>query len=243
MPSTCINRHPHKLMPLTPQHLNFYTHALRTPLQAVRGLADLIEPGLPEAKLRRYTASLRQDVLRLGRLVDELSLHSELASVDFLLYPEPTRLPPLLFDLAHTFQEHFPDRHLQMKFPHALPKVKTDADRLRQVMWQLLASAAQASPRPVASVQVVVTVQRGLKVRVRDDGPRVPRKYREVIFEPITTWPPSLRRSPHTQRWGLASARLLAHKLGGDVSLEKVKAASARGNTFTFYLPTEQLDE
>lgn len=227
-------------MPLNPQHLNFYTHALRTPLQAVRGWADLIEPNLPEAKLRRYTAHLRHDILRLARLVDELNLQAELASAEFALNREPTRLPPLLFDLAHTFHEHFPEQRLQMKFPHALPLVNTDGERVRQVLWQLLTSAAQAAPRPAATVQVTVTLKHGLHFRVRDAGPRVPQKYHRVIFEPISAWPTTLRRSPHAHRWGLATAHQLAQQLSGTLRLEARRPQPY--NYFVFSLPKEHCD-
>jgi signal transduction histidine kinase len=230
-------------MPLTSQHIDFYTHALRTPLQTVRGLADLIAPDLPEAKLQRYTAGLRQDVLRLTRLVEDLTLHNELAGADFPLWPEPTRLPPLLFELAHTFQEHFPQHRLQLKFPHTLPVVLADASRLRQVLWHLLASAAQATPRRAGGVQVLITAHAGLKILVRDGGPRVPRRYHRMIFEPITHWPLTLRRSPHAQRWGLAAARQLAHKLGGEISIVSTATASPHGQAFIFYLPLEQNDD
>jgi signal transduction histidine kinase len=85
-------------------------------------------------------------------------------------------------------------------------------------------------------LDVVLAEDRGtLAVTVRDDGPGIPPEYQEVVFERYKQAPADegLQRKGHGL--GLAGARILARRLGGDITLASVPG---RGTTFRLALPT-----
>ena len=83
--------------------------------------------------------------------------------------------------------------------------------------------------------QVVVDVSLNsnwLEVQVSDDGPGIPSAHREAIFEPYTQAPGAAEGSGHGL--GLAMARTLTRRLGGDISVED---RDSEGITFRVRVP------
>ncbi len=81
---------------------------------------------------------------------------------------------------------------------------------------------------------VVEATQRSewLEIRVSDDGPGIPAAHRQSIFEPYAQAPGTAENSGHGL--GLAMARTLARRLGGDVA---VQDSEGEGSTFLVTMP------
>jgi signal transduction histidine kinase len=115
-----------------------------------------------------------------------------------------------------------------------LPAVQIDVRLLRQAFFNLVSNAIEASPRG-GRVRVRARVEgeggsAALCVEVEDDGPGIPEKVRERLFQPFVTTKAS------GTGLGLAVVKRIVESHGGEVS---VKSPPGRGATFIVTLPLE----
>ncbi|MEJ5914416.1 sensor histidine kinase [Pseudokineococcus sp. 1T1Z-3] len=209
-------------------------HELRTPLAGVHAAADLlVRAERPRAETERLAAAVARESRRASRLVDDLltmaridrGLELQLADVD-------------LRDLARTAVE---DRRLRPSAALHLAsgpplRVRADADRLAQVLANLLDNAVRAAG-PDGSVEVR-TGREGddAVVTVLDDGPGVPQADRERVFERLVRLDEARSRDAGGAGLGLPIARGIARSHGGDVVLAP-RPDGTRGTAAVLRLP------
>ena len=202
-------------------------HELRTPLQSIQGFAELLEPGLPPKKITHYLRLIKQDSSRLVAFVDDLSLMSELENGTLVFSPGVLEVEPLLRELAQALEARYPDCSVLLEYsPDRLPAIYADRKYLRQVLWPLLHNASHSSPRGRRSICLAVQPRWDahscgwLELSVEDDGPQIPARYREAIFEPLTELSKGLKHPRFGLGLGLYVARRIARMMGGDLWIE-----------------------
>lgn len=191
-------------------------HELRSPLASLRTQLEVAASVGENAE----TADLLADVLRLGRLVDDLLV---LARLDA---PRAAR-PPVLLDLVELALAAGGSQLAVQGEGHAVG----EPEALRRVVANLVDNA-----RRHAAARVLVTVAPG-RLDVDDDGPGVPAAQRERIFERFTRLDDARARDAGGSGLGLAIARETARVAGGDVTLGESPLGGAR---FTLTLPADQ---
>ena len=210
---------------LKDEFLATVSHELKTPLTAVRALAEILAPEeVGEEERRRFTALLAQEAARLSRLVEEILAYTRLEA-----RPEE---PPAPVDLEALAREALAlseplarERGLRLEARLQPLRVRTHRDRALQVLLNLLANALRhARSRVVLELRAEAGEAR---FRVVDDGPGVPEALREHIFAPFQSYAGGTGL-------GLAIARRLSEALGGRVFLE-----DGEGGVFVFALPLE----
>ena len=114
--------------------------------------------------------------------------------------------------------------------------VDVDADRLVQVLFNLLSNALRYSPRNGRVVIESRQAGKQARVSVTDQGPGVPEEFREHVFEPFAQANPSLEDDPHGQHLGLglSIARNIVQRLGGNIGFSSKPHLAT---TFFFELP------
>jgi two-component system OmpR family sensor kinase len=224
------------------------SHELRTPLAAVRGYAELTRRGgeaLPtdavhalgriEAESARMTV-LVEDLLLLARLDAGRPLAD--AEVDLTL---------LIVDAVSDARIAGRDQRWRLELPEEPVTVRGDADRLRQVLGNLLANARGHTPAGTTVTVGLVGNEAGAaaagvaagtvaKVTVSDDGPGIAPSVVPHIFERFARGESSRTRASGGTGLGLAivSAVVAAH--GGTVEV-----TSRPGRTvFTVTLPRDR---
>jgi len=186
-------------------------HELRSPLASLRTQLEVAQLlGDPPG-----TADLLAEVLRLGRLVDDLLVLARLDAPGSVRVPVPVDLAALARAAGATDVT-------------GGGTGLGDHDALRRVLVNLLANADRH-----AEARVHVTVADG-RVDVDDDGPGVPAAQRERIFERFTRLDDARARDVGGSGLGLAIARETARAAGGDVSAGEAPLGGAR---FTLSLP------
>jgi Na+/proline symporter len=204
------------------------SHELKTPLTAVRALAEILEahPDLPEAERRRFTGLLAKEAARLSRLVEEVLAYAKVQA------GIPLRLQRL--DLREPAQEALAlvaplarERGvlLEGRLPPEAVQALTDRDRVLQVLLNLLQNAIRHAQSRV--ILELTPSGREAFFYVQDDGPGVPEEKRPWLFEPFQSFAGGTGL-------GLYLARRLAEALGGRVFLE-----AGEGARFAFALPLE----
>jgi two-component system OmpR family sensor kinase len=201
-------------------------HEVRNPLGIIRGAVELVRARAQEALAERDRERLSDvlgEVERLRRLTqDFLDLSAEPA-----LEPAPVDLAEVARDAARGSAAVHPGLEVRIALDGA-PRVRGDPGRLRQVLANLLANAAQAGAH---TVRIDGAAEGGLvKVRVRDDGPGIPPEVRARLFDPFTTG-----REGGTGL-GLAVSRRIVERHGGTLALA-AGGDAATGTTFELRLP------
>jgi CheY-like chemotaxis protein len=118
------------------------------------------------------------------------------------------------------------------------PIVRGDANRLRQIVWHLLANAIKFTPR---RGQIFVTLETNdmACVTVRDTGPGVAREFLPRVFDRFTQADSSPTRGAGGLGVGLSLVRELVERHGGDI---KVSNDPKGGAVFTVRLPLHPED-
>ena len=222
------------------------SHELRTPLNAIGGHVQLIQLGLrgpvTDAQLdalgrvqrsQQHLLTLINDVLNLVRI--------ETGRIEFAA--ETVRLKQLLVDVLSTVEPLLTAR--QLTFAVSLSddgvegalSVKADAEKLQQILLNLLTNATKFTPPGGAvTVEAAVATERPEVVRlsVRDTGIGIPSSKLERIFEPFV----QLSQRPASPRegvgLGLAISRDLARGMGGHL---RAFSEEGEGATFVLTLP------
>jgi len=211
------------------------SHELRTPLTTVRGYAELVRRGaLPDEPAREHALRrIEAEATRMGRLVDDLLL---LAYLDQHRPLNVTHvdLAQLVDDAVADARARDPQRPIEF-VPAAGPvAVDADADRLRQVLGNVLGNALTHTP-PGTPVRVVLE-DAGASVRlaVTDAGPGLPPGVTERVFERFYRIDKGRSRASGGSGLGLAIVAAVVHASGGSVACASEPGS---GLTITIDLP------
>ncbi len=213
-------------------------HELRTPLTSIRGSLGLLEGGvfgeLPkEAQSMVALAVANTD--RLARLINDVLDIERLDAGRMDLEIAPVKASELVGNAMQIVQMTATQARLTL---HADIQedltVAADADRIVQVLVNLLGNAIKFSPR-WSTVTVTVACDRARALfSVNDTGRGIPADRLESIFERFRQVDSSDAREKGGSGLGLAIARNIVEHHGGQISVE---SELGQGSTFYFTLP------
>jgi signal transduction histidine kinase len=213
-------------------------HELRTPLSNIRGYLEAVRDGVahPDPAL---IDSLHEEAMLLTRLVEDLQ-ELELAEAGQLKIVKQAVEPrDVLERVVHLFQPSAREKGIQLNvtLPATLPTVEVDAERLGQVLRNLLANAITHTP--LGGRIEIAAIQQGksVVVSVRDTGAGIPEEDLPFIFERFYRADHSRARSTGGAGLGLSIVKQLVELHGG-----RVWADSQEGEGSTFYLSLPALD-
>jgi signal transduction histidine kinase len=208
-------------------------HELRTPLTVMRGdleaLLDGVYEPTPEA-----LASLQEETLLLSRLVDDLRALALAEAGQLRLERQPTDLGELLAEVVASFalQAESQGQTLTADLPPDLPLVEADAQRVRQVVANLVSNALRHAAGPGSHVLVAAVQKVGeVEVSVSDNGRGIPADDLAHLFDRF--WRGAGARAEGSGL-GLAIARELVRAHGGQIWVE---STPGQGTAFRFTLP------
>jgi signal transduction histidine kinase len=211
------------------------SHDLRTPLAAIRWSADLLHSGALgplTPKQMRLVETIQTSSRRLLALVGQIVELGRLRAGRLQLDLRPTDIHDAIgqaLEEVRTLAERG-DLRLDVAVPDRLPLVAADAERVQQILVNLLANAVRFTP-PGGSVQVSASLEKGsVLVRVADTGVGIPADLVPKIFDPYE----QAHRGRGGSGVGLTVVRSLVEAHGGRVWVE---SEEGRGSRFTFTLP------
>ena len=214
------------------------SHELRTPLNAIAGYVELLEMGLRGplndaqradlARVRRsqlHLTGLIDDVLNFVRLetghlafnVDDISLDNVIQHVEELVRPQ-------LDQKCLRFTRSGGDHDLT---------VRADAEKLRQILLNLLTNAVKYTGAGGQIVLLVAAENDVVRLTVRDTGVGIPENMLDAVFEPFVQVGRTSNAPADGVGLGLAISRDLARHMGGDISVESEVGV---GSSFTLKL-------
>jgi signal transduction histidine kinase len=213
-------------------------HELRTPLTSIRGSLGLLEGGvcgeLPaEAQSMLTLAVTNTD--RLVRLINDVLDIERMDAGAMELELAPVKASALVANAIQAVQMNATQAGLTLRADVDEDlTISVDADRIIQVLVNLLGNAIKFSPRR-GTIEVTVSSERGCaRFAVKDTGRGIPADRLKSIFERFRQVDSSDAREMGGSGLGLAIARDIVSHHGGQMSVE---SAVGVGSTFYFTLP------
>lgn len=209
------------------------SHELRTPLTAIRGFAELHRQGaVPEGEpTKELVARIEKESMRMGFLVEDLLM---LARLDQSRELEMTDvdLSNLVKEAAASAQASSPEHIITTEVDDNV-HTQGDADKIYQVITNLLANARAHTPAGTLIKVVAHSTADGAVVSVIDNGPGLAPEDQEKIFERFYRVDPSRQRnSKEGSGLGLSIVDAVMRAHGGSVS---VASELGKGATFTLH--------
>jgi PAS domain S-box-containing protein len=229
---------------------------LRTPMTSIIGYTDLLlgeSVGVLVDMQRKFLQRIKANIERLNTLLNDLISVSVIDAGQLELHRTPVDMGEILEDTIVDTRAQLEDKEitLELKLMDRTPVVEADADRLRQILANLVGNAAKCSPVG-STVQVSTAIHhenegggsegtRYLKVSVRDCGGGIAPGDLERVFERFYRADRAPINGLGETGVGLAIVKALVEAHGGRVWVESDMGV---GSTFIFLLPvTEAYDD
>lgn len=211
-------------------------HELRTPATILRAACEELVDGLADPTPARLS-SLHDEVLRLGRVIEDLEALASAQAASLHLEREPVDLAELASAAAALLQPRFDDAGLTLSTMTTPVTVNGDPDRLHQITVNLLTNALKFTPSGGTVTLTVEPMGDLAKLEVADTGPGIPADELPRVFERF--WRGT--GAPHSagSGIGLAIVAELAKAHGGRVTVDSTPGSGA---TFTMMVPARPRD-
>jgi signal transduction histidine kinase len=210
------------------------SHELRTPMNGILGMTDLLLMTDLNDEQREYALTVRDSSRGLLTIIEDILDFSRLENGMIVLRPEPFDLRQTIKDVIRLLGAQAVNKQLALAWSYpdeAGSRFIGDSVRIRQVLTILTANAIKFTPegRVEVNVDVVEGAKGGAVVRisVTDTGIGIPAHKVEAIFGGFT------QAEGHL---GLAIVRKLVDLMRGRVSVESMPGA---GSTFRVTLPLD----
>lgn len=213
------------------------SHELRTPLNAIVGMAELLGRSRLDPGQREHVQTINESAEALMAMVNSildfskieagrLDLHESTMSVEFIVEGAADVLAQQARDKGIALHSDVDPR---------IPAVRGDADRLRQILINLLGNAVKFTERGHVVVRALLEGSAGERVQVRfevqDTGIGIPEAALPRLFQPFVQVDGSLSRRYGGTGLGLSISKRLVELMGGEIGVVTKEGA---GSTFWF---------
>jgi PAS domain S-box-containing protein len=216
--------------------VSMVSHELRTPLTSIHGSLRLLRSG-SLGPVTPATASAVQiaerNTARLLSLINDI-LDCERLAAGEGLHLVPVNLSQVVAFAVESVRAVADEQAVTLEHAEVPGTVLGDADRLEQVLVNLLANAIKFSPR--GGLVTIASRERfgWVEVTVTDNGPGIPADQRELVFEPFYQVDSSDARARGGSGLGLTICRRILDRHRGAIGVE---SAEGKGSTFWFRIP------
>jgi len=204
------------------------SHEIRSPMNAILGFSELLEPEGLTPKQSQYVRAIRDSGAALLHLINDILDLSKLEAGKLELHPDPTDMRDSCGFLRTVFGQQAVTKSLQLQFElsPSLPRaLLLDRLRLRQVLVNLISNAIKFTERGYVKTRVSwdgqVDGHSGmLLIDVEDTGIGIPAEDLEEIFKPFVQ---AEARQPAEREGtgiGLTIVKRLTDLMGGSVTVE-----------------------
>jgi signal transduction histidine kinase len=237
-----LNRRLEEVNQLKSEFVTVVSHELRTPLTAITGYMELLlegQMGPLAAAQRQCLGMVTHNADRLVELIDDLLDISRIEA-------GKVELKRTTLDLAHLIQEvatalrpqiEAKGQRLTLDLAAALPTASGDAERVRQILLNLLSNAHKYTPSG-GSITVTAGRETGrVRIDVHDTGIGLSPEDQARLFTKFFRAQHPMAREVGGTGLGLAITRSLVELHGGAIA---VVSAPGQGSTFSVTLPAAQ---
>ncbi len=217
------------------------SHEVRTPLNGILGIGELLLRTSMNSRQREMTRTLMQEGRVLLHLINDILDISKIDSGAFRLEKVPFSFRRLMEDVHNAFLEHSREKGLDFNLDfswNGIPSLLLgDPLRIRQIAANLISNAVKFTTRGEVVLGGRAEGYREdacvLSFYVRDTGRGMDREEQARLFNTFSQGTPSISRTYGGTGLGLVISRRLAEMMEGSVAVE---SAPGEGSCFTVHL-------
>ena len=224
------------------------SHEIRTPINGVIGLTDLLMRTPLDDNQRRYAEGVRTSGRALLAVINDILDFSKAEVGKVTLVTQEFQLGHLVHEVAQIAAATARDKDLEIiaDYPPMAAALRGDPGRIRQVLLNLAGNAVKftdagevvlrvrATPDPARPGALVA------RFEVADSGPGISLEDQDRLFEPFFQVADAGRQPVAGTGLGLAICRQLTELMGGQIGVE---SAPGQGSCFWFTVPLEGRSE
>jgi PAS domain S-box-containing protein len=214
------------------------SHELRTPLNAVVGWSEILKSGgyTPE-DFELAIDTIERNAKIQATLVNDLLDLSKIIAGKMELEVSAVNLADLVRNVSSSVSHaaHSKNLVIGFDFDDSIGPISGDAERLQQVVWNLLTNAIRHTQE---SGTITIELNRDsstVYLRVKDSGEGIPQDFLPFVFDRFSQADSSVTRRHGGLGIGLAIVKQITELHGGRVKVDS--AGLGKGATFTVELP------
>ncbi|MBT5416203.1 MAG: sensor histidine kinase [Rhodospirillaceae bacterium] len=201
------------------------SHELRTPLNAIIGFSELIRSEafgpVGNDRYREYAADVHDSAQHLRTMINDVLDLSKAEAGHIDVRIEPIEVGSVVEASTRMMQALADEKNvaLETDLPAALPAVRTDEGRLRQVLLNILSNAVKFTPAG-GRVRVSVEAGEGMVIAIEDTGIGVAARDMPKVMAPFGRGETSWSRQYEGTGLGLPLSKRIMEALGGVLELD-----------------------
>jgi signal transduction histidine kinase len=226
---------------LKAEFVSVASHELKTPINVVQGYVQLLDEGVYGAlseQQRGVLQTLETQIQSLARLVKQLLDVSRFEAGGGKLDLRRIELAPFLDQLERAFQVLALQREVRFvvrRGDQVPAEVMWDADRMNEVLGNLLSNAFKFTPRGGEVELSVEALDGSIQIDVRDTGAGIPPDQVPHVFEKFFQADNQGSASSKGSGLGLAISKSIVEAHGGTIQCDSTPGV---GTTFSILMPT-----
>jgi PAS domain S-box-containing protein len=223
---------------LKDEFLATISHELRNPLNAIMGWAHMMRVGkLTPANVERAVETIYRNAKSQSQLIADLLDVSRIISGKLRLHVRTVDLISIINAAVDSIRPAADAKsiRLQTLLDPAAGPISGDADRLQQIVWNLLTNAVKFSPKGGRIQVKLQRVESQVEIVVSDTGVGISKEFLPHVFDRFRQADPSTTRIHGGLGLGLSIVHQLVDLHGGTASVQS--EGEGKGATFTISLP------
>lgn len=212
------------------------THELRTPLTSIRALTELMldDPEMEWEQREQFMGIILAEAERLGRLVNQVLDMAKIEGGHAEWHTTEVDMKAIITQASTSMSASFKEKGvlLDVTLPESVATLKADADRLLQVVLNLLSNALKFVPAQHGRVMLTLSDSaEGVTVEVQDNGIGIAPEQQALVFEKFRQVDNGTQQGTGL---GLPISRQIIEHFGGQMWLH---SELGQGACFGFFLP------
>jgi PAS domain S-box-containing protein len=224
---------------LKDEFLATVSHELRTPLNSILGWAAMLnlKEDMDAKSIRGAMAIIERNARAQSALINDILDVSRIITGKLQIKSKPIKAGPVVRAAIEILRPAIDAKGIEFKGPAdgEVGPVTGDADRLQQIVWNLISNAVKFTPAGGAIEVAVKEVDSHVEIVVKDSGAGIREQFLPYVFERFRQADSSTVRSDSGLGLGLSIVRHLTELHGGTVRAESEGAG--RGAVFTVSIP------
>jgi signal transduction histidine kinase len=221
------------------EFLSVMSHELRTPLNVITGYAEVLSQGvLGEIQREQMHAvkTISFQSRELLRMINEILQVGSIEAGKVKAHCENVNLLDFLVEVKSGYEIlSKKEISLHWNIPSSLPIVRTDGEKLKHVLQNLINNAIKFTENGSVTVSTKYA-STGIEFKVKDTGIGMPQDMLPSIFQMFRQLDSSSTRSYGGSGVGLYIVKKFVDLLGGEIEVESILG---EGSTFTVTLPLD----
>ena len=220
------------------------SHELRTPMTAILGWVRLLRLGdLDQESFEMAIDAIERSSAVQAQLIEDLLDVSRIVAGKLRLNMASVDLKEVVHRATETVRHTAEEKKIELRVEqeNELPHIHGDANRLQQVVWNLLTNAIKFTPEGGRVTVKLENSDNDVCIRVTDTGQGINPEFLPFVFDRFRQANSSETRAHGGLGIGLAIVRHLSELHGGSVAAES--EGMGKGSTFTISLPIAKAGE